>query len=118
MFSSSDTSTNPFCFPLVSNHPLSFQSHNGEPCALCAACRDWNDGEFCPWDLTEIIGNIQSEISLDLDLTGIPAPAPAQRTVSGSDIDLDVTMAANPSTSTFETLQDMSNEIWDVGDTW
>ena len=30
------------------------------PCALCSACRDWNLGEFCPWDLTGIIGDISS----------------------------------------------------------
>jgi len=25
---------------------------NSQPCALCKACRDWNLGTFCPWDLT------------------------------------------------------------------
>lgn len=32
-----------------------------QPCALCSACRDWNLGEFCPWDLTGILGDISSE---------------------------------------------------------
>lgn len=32
-----------------------------QPCALCCACRDWNLGEFCPWDLTGILGDISSE---------------------------------------------------------
>jgi hypothetical protein len=91
--------------------PLAYKiSHNGEPCALCAACRDWNAGEFCPWDLTGIIGNI-SESSTD-------APAPVERMVSSGEIDLDAKMTASPSSSTFETPQDTSNETWEIADTW
>eukprot|EP00986_Skeletonema_menzelii_P003151 scaffold932_cov139-Skeletonema_menzelii.AAC.10 len=91
--------------------PLSYKfSHNGEPCALCAACRDWNAGEFCPWDLTGIIGNIQSEIS--------DIPAPVERMVSSGELDLDAKMTASPSSSTFETPQDTSNESWEIADTW
>lgn len=101
--------------------PLSYKiSHNGEPCALCAACRDWNAGEFCPWDLTGIIGNIQSETPSSLetmDATDICNPVALERTVSAGD-DLDVKMIASPSTSTFETPQDTANETWDIGDTW
>ena len=105
-----------FSFPSTSF----FQSHNGEPCALCAACRDWNAGEFCPWDLTGIIGNIQSETPSTLetmDATDICNPVALERTVSAGD-DLDVKMIASPSTSTFETPQDTANETWDIGDTW
>jgi hypothetical protein len=101
-------------------HFFCFQSHNGEPCALCAACRDWNAGEFCPWDLTGIIGNIQSETPSSLetmDATDICNPVALERTVSAGD-DLDVEMIASPSTSTFETPQDTANETWDIGDTW
>jgi hypothetical protein len=101
--------------------PLSYKiSHNGEPCALCAACRDWNAGEFCPWDLTGIIGNIQSETPSSLetmDATDICNPVALERTVSAGD-DLDIKMIASPSTSTFETPQDTANETWDIGDTW
>jgi hypothetical protein len=32
-----------------------------QPCALCSACRDWNTGEFCPWDLTGLIGEITDD---------------------------------------------------------
>lgn len=96
--------------------------HNGEPCALCAACRDWNAGEFCPWDLTGLIGNMQSEVlttSDSMDATDIyAAPSPVERTVSACDIDLDAKMTASPSTSTFETPQDTSNETWEIADTW
>ncbi|KAL3789620.1 hypothetical protein HJC23_003169 [Cyclotella cryptica] len=35
-----------------------------QPCALCSACRDWNAGEFCPWDLTGIIGDISDDTSV------------------------------------------------------
>eukprot|EP01082_Thalassiosira_pseudonana_P013959 g11534.t1 g11534 contig6:21898-22954(-) len=35
-----------------------------QPCALCSACRDWNAGEFCPWDLTGIIGDVSSDDSI------------------------------------------------------
>mmetsp|Transcript_8480 Transcript_8480/g.13175 ORF Transcript_8480/g.13175 Transcript_8480/m.13175 type:complete len:420 (-) Transcript_8480:307-1566(-) len=100
--------------------PLSYKiSHNGEPCALCAACRDWNAGEFCPWDLTGLIGNMQSEVpgtSDSMDMTDVPAPV--ERTVSTGEIDLDAKMTASPSTSTFETPQDTSNETWEIADTW
>jgi len=37
-------------------------SCNLAECALCSACRDWNLGEFCPWDLTGILGDISTEI--------------------------------------------------------
>ena len=39
------------------------QKPNAQPCALCSACRDWNAGEFCPWDLTGIIGDISDDTS-------------------------------------------------------
>ena len=39
------------------------QRPNAQPCALCSACRDWNAGEFCPWDLTGIIGEISDDTS-------------------------------------------------------
>lgn len=42
--------------------PLSAKSRVAQPCALCSACRDWNLGEFCPWDLTGILGDISTEI--------------------------------------------------------
>lgn len=35
-----------------------------DPCALCSACRDWNLGEFCPWDLTGIIGDLSTDLEL------------------------------------------------------
>lgn len=35
-----------------------------QPCALCSACRDWNLGEFCPWDLTGIIGDISTDSAM------------------------------------------------------
>mmetsp|Transcript_5498 Transcript_5498/g.11285 ORF Transcript_5498/g.11285 Transcript_5498/m.11285 type:complete len:567 (+) Transcript_5498:143-1843(+) len=45
-----------------------------QPCALCSACRDWNLGEFCPWDLTGIIGDMPTDgngtIVSDCDLFG------------------------------------------------
>jgi len=42
--------------------PLALNSLNRPPpCALCSACRDWNLGEFCPWDLTGIIGDISAD---------------------------------------------------------
>lgn len=36
-------------------------SSSAAPCALCSACRDWNLGEFCPWDLTGIIGDMSAD---------------------------------------------------------
>mmetsp|Transcript_28620 Transcript_28620/g.52240 ORF Transcript_28620/g.52240 Transcript_28620/m.52240 type:complete len:675 (-) Transcript_28620:803-2827(-) len=42
--------------------PMALNSLNRPPpCALCSACRDWNLGEFCPWDLTGIIGDISAD---------------------------------------------------------
>lgn len=38
------------------------KNHNAQPCALCSACRDWNLGEFCPWDLTGLIGDISADV--------------------------------------------------------
>ena len=60
--------------------------------------------------MTGIIGNIQSEIS--------DIPAPVERMVSSGEIDLDAKMTASPSSSTFETPQDTSNESWEIADTW
>lgn len=45
-------------------------------------------------------------------------PSPVERTVSESEIDLDAKMIASPSSSTFETPQDTSNESWEIADTW
>mmetsp|Transcript_1855 Transcript_1855/g.2930 ORF Transcript_1855/g.2930 Transcript_1855/m.2930 type:complete len:419 (-) Transcript_1855:286-1542(-) len=99
--------------------PLQFKVfHNGEPCALCAACRDWNAGEFCPWDLTGIIGNIQSELPGAESTVMTDIPSPVERTVSEGELDLDAKMIASPSSSTFETPQDTSNETWEIADTW
>jgi len=42
--------------------PKQPQNSNAQPCALCSACRDWNLGEFCPWDLTGIIGDISTDV--------------------------------------------------------
>lgn len=50
--------------------PMAVNSLNRPPpCALCSACRDWNLGEFCPWDLTGILGDICADGT-------IPEPAP------------------------------------------
>ena len=48
------------------------QDRYTQPCALCSACRDWNLGEFCPWDLTGIIGDMSTDgtIVSDCDLFG------------------------------------------------
>jgi hypothetical protein len=40
------------------------QNRFAQPCALCSACRDWNLGEFCPWDLTGIIGDISTDSAM------------------------------------------------------
>ena len=45
-------------------------------------------------------------------------PAPMERMVSSGEIDLDAKMTASPSSSTFETPQDASNETWEIADTW
>mmetsp|Transcript_10647 Transcript_10647/g.23520 ORF Transcript_10647/g.23520 Transcript_10647/m.23520 type:complete len:564 (-) Transcript_10647:429-2120(-) len=41
-------------------------ANNGvaQPCALCSACRDWNMGEFCPWDLTGLLGDISTDMEI------------------------------------------------------
>lgn len=49
---------------LHSPPPTRVQNRYVQPCALCSACRDWNAGEFCPWDLTGIIGDISDDTSL------------------------------------------------------
>lgn len=62
---------------------------------------------------------MQSEVlgtSDSMDMTDVPAPV--ERTVSTGEIDLDAKMTASPSTSTFETPQDTSNETWEIADTW
>lgn len=41
---------------LLSLYDTHTQNRQAPPCALCSACRDWNLGEFCPWDLTGSIG--------------------------------------------------------------
>jgi len=41
--------------------PLGAKNLVADPCALCSACRDWNLGEFCPWDLTGILGDISTD---------------------------------------------------------
>jgi hypothetical protein len=51
----------------TNHHLTSFtppQNRYVQPCALCSACRDWNAGEFCPWDLTGIIGDVSSDDSI------------------------------------------------------
>mmetsp|Transcript_27531 Transcript_27531/g.46863 ORF Transcript_27531/g.46863 Transcript_27531/m.46863 type:complete len:607 (+) Transcript_27531:348-2168(+) len=44
--------------------PLGSKNRFAQPCALCSACRDWNLGEFCPWDLTGIIGDISTDVEI------------------------------------------------------
>lgn len=55
-----------FFFSSVSSLSSSIHMQNQNnvvpPCALCSACRDWNLGEFCPWDLTGIIGDISTDV--------------------------------------------------------
>lgn len=56
----------------ISIHLNSFfmlQSRYADPCALCSACRDWNLGEFCPWDLTGIIG----DLAIDKEILDLPS---------------------------------------------
>lgn len=59
--------------------PTATQNPNCQPCALCSACRDWNLGEFCPWDLTGIIG----DVSLYPE-GSVPTQAPARAVSSSS----------------------------------
>lgn len=49
------------------------------PCALCSACRDWNRGEFCPWDLTGIIGDMSTDAEM------VPASSSSSSTSSEMD---------------------------------
>jgi len=44
--------------------PMGAKNCFASPCALCSACRDWNLGEFCPWDLTGIIGDISTDAEM------------------------------------------------------
>jgi len=44
------------CSSVNMPHSCNLSDPNAMLCALCSACRDWNQGEFCPWDLTGILG--------------------------------------------------------------
>lgn len=46
------------------------QNPGGQCCALCSACRDWNAGQFCPWDLTGLLGG---DISNDVEVSNTSA---------------------------------------------
>lgn len=49
------------CSTVLPHSCIDPKNHFAQPCALCAACRDWNLGEFCPWDLTGILGDVSTD---------------------------------------------------------
>ena len=72
-----------FCMPHSCN-----TNPDGQPCALCSACRDWNLGQFCPWDLTGIIGDISNDVEVSKppakDDEDVPMTTLAKATSSGT----------------------------------
>lgn len=67
-----------------------------QPCALCSACRDWNLGEFCPWDLTGIIG----DISNDMEIPDLSTEANKESTKEKDQEEVPITSASDMDGST------------------
>jgi len=90
---STSSSSVAVCSSVNMPHSCNLSDPNAMLCALCSACRDWNQGEFCPWDLTGILGADEPSSSSDessSDVDGGSTPEATTSTVTkSSSLDFD-----------------------------